>query len=376
MERRKKAFEEDPDKPAIDWATAEDLAFASILEDGRSIRLTGQDTERGTFSQRHAVFHDVKTGEIFVPLQALPQAKAAFEVLNSPLSEAAIIGFEYGYSIQEPGRMVIWEAQYGDFINGAQVAIDEFVTSGRAKWGQTTSLVFLLPHAYEGQGPDHSSGRLERWLELAAETNMRVANCTTAAQYFHLLRRQAALLQIDPLPLIVMTPKSLLRHPLMASPLRDFSEGAWQPFIDDSNARQYSERIRRAILCSGKIFVDLVTSELRRENEEVAIVRVEQLYPFRAENLRPILEQYKNMRDLVWVQEEPENMGAWTFLRPYLEELIDNRVPIHYIGRKCNSSPAEGSAAWHNIRQDAIIHQAFNVKSHVPEQDLIQLKKV
>jgi 2-oxoglutarate dehydrogenase E1 component len=376
IERRRKAFSESPNEAVIDWATAEDLAFASIIEDGTSIRLTGQDTERGTFSQRHAVFHDVQTGEIHVPLQRLPQAKAAFEVLNSPLSEMAAIGFEYGYSLQEPGRMVLWEAQYGDFINGAQVTIDEFVISGRAKWGQSTSLVLLLPHAYEGQGPDHSSARIERFLQLAAETNIRVANCTTAAQYFHLLRRQAALLKTDPLPLIVMTPKSLLRHPLTASPLNHFTEGAWQPFIDDSEAQRHRSGIRRLVLCSGKIYVDLVTSELRAENPEIAVVRVEQLYPFRTEILQPILEQYSNLLELAWVQEEPENMGAWSFLRPYLEELVNGRLPIRYIGRRANSSPAEGSAAWHSMRQEAIISQALTLESEVREKDLIQLKKV
>src|SRR5262249_11208668 len=247
MQKRRKALE-NPDEPGIDWATAEELAMGSILEEGIAIRLTGQEAERGTFSQRHATFYDVKTGKCFTPLQALPQARAAYEVRNSPLSEEAAIGFEYGYNVQEPGRLVLWEAQYGDFVNGAQVHLDEFVTSARAKWGQTPSLVLLLPHGYEGQGPDHSSARLERFLELAAETNMRIANCTTAAQYFHLLRRQALLLKTDPLPLIVMTPKSLLRHPLVASPLRELSKGSWQPVLDDSEARENAANIRRLIL--------------------------------------------------------------------------------------------------------------------------------
>ncbi len=216
--QKRRRILDNPEEPTIEWATAEDLALASILEDGIAIRLTGQDAERGTFSQRHATFHDAVTGRVFTPLQALADAKAAFEIRNSPLSEAAAVGFEYGYNVQEPGRLVIWEAQYGDFINSAQVIIDEFVVSARSKWGLTPSLVLLLPHGYEGQGPDHSTGRLERFLELAADTNMRVANCTTAAQYFHLLRRQALLLKTDPLPLIVMTPKSLLRHPMTASP--------------------------------------------------------------------------------------------------------------------------------------------------------------
>lgn len=374
MQKRRKALE-NSDASDIDWATAEDLAFASILEDGTAIRLTGQDVERGTFSQRHSVFHDVKTGQRYVPLQALPQAKAAYEVRNSPLSEEACVGFEYGYSLQEPGRLVIWEAQYGDFINGAQTIIDEFVTSARAKWGQSTSLVFLLPHGYEGQGPDHSSGRLERFLGLAAETNIRIANCTTAAQYFHLLRRQAALLKTDPLPLVIMTPKSLLRHPMVASSLRDLSEGGWQPIMDDEQARQNPSAVRRMILCSGKIYVDLMSANHPTERKAVAIIRVEQLYPFRSEILLPIFAGYPNLEEVVWVQEEPENMGAWPYLRPLLTELIEGRWPLHYVGRRANSSPAEGSAAWHAIRQDAIIQQAFNLESQIVEKDVIRFKK-
>jgi 2-oxoglutarate dehydrogenase E1 component len=374
MQKRKKAFD-GLDDTSIDWATAEDLSFASILEDGTAIRLTGQDVERGTFSQRHSVFHDVKTGQRFVPLQKLPQAKAAYEVRNSPLSEEACVGFEYGYSLQEPGRLVIWEAQYGDFINGAQTIIDEFVSSARAKWGHSTSLVFLLPHGYEGQGPDHSSGRLERFLALAAETNMRIANCTTASQYFHLLRRQAALLKTDPLPLVIMTPKSLLRHPQVASPLRDFSEGGWQPIIDDEQAKKNFSSVRRMILCSGKIYIDLITSPHQNERKAVAIVRIEQLYPLRTEILLPIFAGYPNLEEVMWVQEEPENMGAWPYMQPLLTDLIEGRWPLHYVGRRANSSPAEGSAAWHAIRQEAIIQQAFNMESQVVEKDVIKFKK-
>ena len=246
--------------------------------------------ERGTFSQRHAVLHDAKTGQQHTPLQALPQARAAFEIHNSPLTENAVVGFEYGYSLQEPSRLVIWEAQYGDFINGAQVMIDEFLVSARAKWGLTPSLVMLLPHGFEGQGPDHSSGRPERFLQLAAGTNLRVTNCTTASQYFHLLRRQASLLKVDPLPLIVMTPKSLLRHPMVASSPRELAEGSWQPVIDDAEADERLDEIRRLVLCSGKIYVDLVTSEYREKRNNIAICRMEQLYPFRADKLRQVLE--------------------------------------------------------------------------------------
>ena len=358
MKRRSTALE-NLDEANIDWAMAEQLAFAAILADGSPIRLTGEDVERGTFGHRHAVFHDVKTGETFTPLQALPQAKAAFAVFDSPLSENAALGFEYGYNVQEPAWLVLWEAQYGDFINGAQMIIDEFITSARAKWGQTPSLVLLLPHGFEGAGPDHSSGRLERFLELAAETNMRIANPTTAAQYFHLLRRQAALLKNDPLPLIVMTPKSLLRHPRATSAPRDLAEGRWQPVIDDERARQQPAQIRRLVFCSGKVYVDLVASELYEKNQSVAIVRVEQLYPFPEAEVKAMLDEYKKIKEIIWLQEEPENMGAWTFVQPLLASLIGGRVPLHYIGRPRNASPAEGSLARHVANQRLLVEQAF-----------------
>jgi 2-oxoglutarate dehydrogenase E1 component len=255
--------------------------------------------------------------------------------------------------------LVLWEAQYGDFINGAQVVVDEFIVSARAKWGQTPSLVLLLPHSLEGAGPDHASARLERFLQLCAETNMRIANCTTAAQYFHLLRRQALLLESDPLPLIVMTPKSLLRHPLTASSLNELSESGWQPVIDDAEAQKRSANVHRVLLCSGKIHVDLVSSDLREQNPSVAIVRVEQLYPFPEGDLTPILDSYPGLEEVIWVQEEPENMGAWSFVRPLLTKLIDGRWPLHYIGRPASSSPAEGSSAWHAINQETIVKQAY-----------------
>lgn len=360
---------------AIDWAMAEELALASILEDGTAIRFTGQDVERGTFSQRHAVFHDVKTGSSYVPLQALPQARAAFEIHNSPLTENAVVGFEFGYSLQEPGRLVIWEAQYGDFINGAQTIIDEFLVSARAKWGETPSLVLLLPHGYEGQGPDHSSGRPERFLQLASETNLRVANCTTAAQYFHLLRLQAALLEVDPLPLIILTPKSLLRHPMTSSSLRELSEGAWQRVIDDARAVSRAEQVHRLILCSGKIFVDLMTSPLREKSPAVAVCRVEQIYPFPEEDLAPVLNRYPHLQETVWVQEEPENMGAWEFVRPYLERMVQGRSRLRYIGRVRSSSPAEGSSARHALNQEEIVNQAFNPQLDIEHEDMVLVKK-
>ena len=356
MQKRRDAVEK-LDERVIDWATAEDLAVASVLEDGIAVRLTGQDVERGTYSQRHAVLRDQSSGMPFTPLQALPQAKASYEIYNSPLSESAALGFEYGYNVHAPRRLVMWEAQYGDFDNGAQVIIDEFIVSARAKFGLTPSLVLLLPHGYEGAGPDHSSARIERFLQLTADINMRVANPTTPAQYFHLLRRQALLLESDPLPLIVMTPKSLLRHPLVISSLKELAEGQWQPVIDDSTVDPAG--VQRVILCSGKVYVDLVASKLRADHPEVALIRVEQLYPFPAEDLAPLLERYTNAQEVVWLQEEPENMGAWEFARPLLGELTDK--PVKYFGRPRNSSPAEGSATRHKINQEALIAQAFSV---------------
>ena len=344
----------------IDWAAAEELAFATILEEGTPIRLTGQDSIRGTFSQRHAVFYDARTNRPYTPLQKLPQATAAFEVINSPLSEAAAIGFEVGYNAVAPERLVIWEAQYGDFVNNAQSVIDEFLLSGRAKWGLTPSLVLLLPHGNEGQGPDHSSGRIERFLGLAAEINVRVAYPTTAAQYFHLLRRQALLLRTDPLPLIVFTPKGLLRHPMTASSPQEFTHGGWQPVIDDPSLPGKRNDVKNLTLCSGRIYVDLLTSELRKENADDAIVRVEQLYPFPKKELEDVLGEYPNLERVIWVQEEPLNMGAWNYVRPLLRQLVEDRLPLHYVGRPESSSPAEGSTTLYRINQQSLIEQAFD----------------
>jgi 2-oxoglutarate dehydrogenase E1 component len=356
-EKRSQVFAQ-ADQRTIDWSTAEELAFASILADGVSIRLTGEDVERGTFSHRHAVFHDVKTGGLHVPLQSLPQARAGFEVHNSPLSENAALGFEYGYNVQEPSRLVIWEAQYGDFVNGAQVIIDEFIVSARIKWGQQPSLVLLLPHGHEGQGPDHASARPERFLQLAADINMRIANCTSAAQYFHLLRRQAVLLNKDPLSLIVLTPKSLLRHPLVASAPRELAESRFRMVIDDDEARARAGEIRRVLLCSGKIYVDLAGSELRAVRRDVALCRLEQLYPVPMRDLRAMLDGYTSADEIVWVQEEPENMGAWEFIRAKLVEVANGR-PVRAITRPRSASPAEGSAARHARQQQALIEAAF-----------------
>ena len=349
-----------PENAKIDWAAAEELAFASILEDGIPIRLTGQDSIRGTFSQRHAVFYDARTNEAHTPLQKIPQASASFEVLNSPLSEPGAIGFEVGYNVIAPERLVLWEAQYGDFVNNAQSVIDEFLLSGRAKWGWTPSLVLLLPHGNEGQGPDHSSGRIERFLGLAAEINVRIVYPSTAAQYFHLLRRQALLLKTDPLPMVIFTPKGLLRHPLTASSPHDFTTGSWQRVIDDQSLPGKKEDVKNITLCSGRIYVDLVTSDLRKQNADDAIVRVEQLYPFPKKELEDVLAEYPNAERLIWIQEEPLNMGAWNYLRPHLRLLVEDRLTLHYVGRPESSSPAEGSTTLYRINQQSLIEQAFD----------------
>jgi 2-oxoglutarate dehydrogenase E1 component len=359
-ERRKLALT-NPDEKSIDWAIAEELALATILADGVPVRLTGEDVQRGTFSHRHAVYHDAGNGKVFVPLQEFEQSRAPFEIYNSPLSENGAIGFEFGYNIQEPGRLVIWEAQYGDFINGAQVMLDQFVTSGRSKWGLQPSLVFLLPHAYEGQGPEHSSARPERILQAAANINLRLVNCTTAAQYFHLLRRQAALLKRDPLPLFVLTPKSLLRHPAVASTVRDLEQGRFQSVIDDAEMRERAKSVKRLVLCSGKVYVDLISHEGRAARTDTAICRVEQLYPFPNVALTEVISGYPSLREVVWLQEEPENMGGWEFMRPLISELVAGHCPLRYIGRPRSESPSEGSAARHQIHQKMLVERAFEL---------------
>ncbi len=373
---RKKTMFAAPAERTIDWAAAEELALATVLADGIPIRFTGEDVERGTFSHRHAVLHDAVTGDRHTPLQALPQAAAAFEIHNSALSELAVIGFELGYNLQEPRRLVLWEAQYGDFINGAQTVLDEYLMSGRAKWGMAPSLVLLLPHGYEGQGPDHSSARVERFLQLAADLNVRIVNCTTAAQYFHVLRRQALLLGTDPLPLIVLTPKSLLRHPLVASAPLELAEGRFLKVIEDEQAVKGAAKVRRVVVCSGKVYVDLAGSEQRKTNTSVALTRLEQIYPFPAEQLKAALERFPKLKEVCWVQEEPENMGAWDFVRPHLEQIIAGRWPLRYVGRVRNSSPSEGSAAWHQVNQRAVVAQAFEEKADVGDANRVLSKQV
>src|SRR5687767_11593820 len=360
----------------VDWGGAEELAFASILAEGVPMRLTGEDVQRGTFSHRHAVLHDAVTGVEHVPLQQLPQARGSFEIHNSPLTEAATIGFEFGYNMQEPKHLVIWEAQYGDFINGAQIILDQFVTSGRSKWGLKPSLVFLLPHGYEGQGPEHSSARPERFLQAAADINMRLVNCTTAAQYFHVLRRQAALLEKDPLPLVILTPKSLLRHPAVSSTPQELTEGHFRSVLDDSEAAQRAKSVRRLVLCSGKVYVDLISHERRAGAANVAIVRVEQLYPFPNVALKEVLDRYPSLTEVAWVQEEPSNMGAWEFMWPRLEELIGDRCGLRYIGRARNSSPSEGSSAWHQVNQKMLVELAFDLKTDMLSPSVVWSKPI
>ncbi len=342
----------------IDWAHAEALALASLLVEGVPVRLTGQDTERGTFSQRHLVLHDAKTGERYAPMQRLRGALAPLEIHNSPLSELATVGFEYGYSAAASEALVLWEAQFGDFINGAQVIVDQFLSAGLSKWGLTTRLTLLLPHGYEGQGPEHSSARLERFLQLAAEGNIRVANPTTPAQYFHLLRRQAR--RTRQRPLIVLTPKSLLRHPLAASRLDDLATGAWHPVLDDPWATpERAAAVTRLLLCTGKIYYDLLPEAEKLGEDRPAIARLEQLYSFPWQESRDVLARYPGLRDLVWVQEEPSNMGAWFYLEARLRELLPAGATLHYAGRPERASPAEGYPAAHAAEQARIVAQAL-----------------
>ena len=366
-ERRAAILAQQDAEGRVDWAHAETLAFASILADGTPIRLTGQDTERGTFSQRHLVLHDAETGERWTPLQTLPQARASFAVYNSPLSEAAALGFEYGYTVHAPEALVLWEAQFGDFANGAQVIIDQFLAAAYAKWQQEPALVLLLPHGYEGQGPEHSSARLERFLQLYAEGSMLVANPTTSAQYFHLLRRQAKSLSSNRHPLVVMTPKSLLRHPMAASPLDQLASGWFQPVLDDPRRAERPEAVSRLVLCSGKIGVELDSSPLRDEAAAVAVARLELLAPFPVEALSALLDRYANLEEIVWTQEEPRNMGAWTFVEPRLRDLLqvkERPLPLIYAGRPERASPAEGSPERHALEQARIVHAAL---AEIPE---------
>ncbi len=340
----------------LDWAAAEALAFASLVVEGHPVRMSGQDAQRGTFSHRHAALHDVTDGSIYVPLAHLTEDQARFEIINSPLSEVGVVGFEYGYSLDTPEGVTIWEAQFGDFSNVAQVIIDQFISSGEDKWQRLSGLVMLLPHGFEGQGPEHSSARLERFLMLGAEDNIQVVNLTTPAQLFHCLRRQV----VRPWrkPLIVMSPKSLLRHPQVVSPLSDLADGGFQRLIPD-DGRATPAKTRKIILTSGKVYYELAAAREAREIDDIALLRLEQYYPLSQDLLTEMLETYPDGTPLVWVQEEPRNMGAWSFLNRALRRELRDRWPVTCISRAESASPATGSAAAHKIEQADLLDRAL-----------------
>ncbi len=354
LARREEALEQG----GIDFGHAEALAFGSLLTEGVHIRLTGQDTERGTFSHRHLVLHDENTGLRYCPMQNLDDASAPFELYNSPLSEIACLGFEYGYSAATPSALVLWEAQFGDFANAGQVIIDSFIVSGEAKWGQTSRLTMLLPHGYEGSGPEHSSARIERFLALGAEGNIRIAYPTTAAQYFHLLRRQALIRK--PRPLIVFTPKGNLRLDRAAAGLEELTDGAFHYILDDPSAEGRREKVERLVLCTGKIYFDIDASERRAEAENVAIARVEMLYPFAKDQLQEVISAYPNLKEIAWVQEEPRNMGAWKVMSRRMPEVLPEGVKLTYVGRQGRASPGEGYSGAHTLEQERVVLTALS----------------
>ncbi|WP_372630369.1 2-oxoglutarate dehydrogenase E1 component [Cohnella sp.] len=361
LERRADALN---DGEKVDWSHAETLAFATILADGTPIRLSGQDAERATFAHRNLVLHDTKTGDTFCPLHAIPEAKASFAIHNSPLSEAGVLGLEYGYNVFAPETMVIWEAQFGDFANSAQVLIDQFISAGQSKWSQRSGLTMLLPHGYEGQGPEHSSARLERFLQLSGEENWTVAYLSSAAQYFHLLRRQASVLNTDQArPLVLMAPKSMIRNPYVASSAAELSEGTFQTVLEQPGLGGQPAKVERIVLCTGKVAIDLA-EELAKtpdtNRDWLHIVRVEQLYPFPKLELKAILDRFPNLSEVLWVQEEPKNMGAWGYIEPRIRELVDvAKVSVSYNGRPKRSSPASGYQQIHTFEQQFIINQTL-----------------
>jgi 2-oxoglutarate decarboxylase len=346
----------------FDWAFAEALAFGTLVLEGTAIRLSGQDSGRGTFSQRHLAFYDSELGDRYIPMQHIAPEQAHFDVFDSSLSEYAVLGFEFGYSVAEPLALVIWEAQFGDFANGAQIMIDQFISCCEQKWGQPSGLVMLLPHGYEGQGPEHSSARIERYLTLCAENNMQVCNCTTPAQYFHLLRRQ---MYGGPdrrgtrKPLIIFTPKSLLRHPKAISTLHDFTSGGFTEILGDSLVPD-AAAVSRVVFSSGKIYYDLLAGREERGANNVALIRVEQIYPFAADQARDILARYPQTAEIVWAQEEPRNMGPWRFVRDCIQPLLeDTRRTVQYVGRAESASPATGSGKRHQQEQAEIVNLAL-----------------
>ncbi len=344
----------------IDWAQAEDLAFGSLVVAGTPVRLTGQDTERGTFSHRHLVLHDYENGSVYTPLAHLPAGSAPVQVYNSPLSEMAAVGFEYGYSVACPAALVLWEAQYGDFVNSAQVMVDQFIVSGLSKWHQSSRLTLLLPHGYEGNGPEHSSARLERFMQLAAQENIRIVNCTTAAQYFHVLRRQA--LHPKARPLVLLTPKGLLRLKESSSKLEDLTKGGFRQVLDDPKLDEEGRRrAGRLVLCSGKVYYDIVGHAAHEGAEGIAVARLEQVYPFPVAAYDELLSRYPNITELIWAQEEPQNMGAWRAIRHRLEEGLPHEVRLRYVGRPWRASPSEGYPTAHALEQDRIAREALAV---------------
>ncbi|HET6656026.1 MAG TPA: 2-oxoglutarate dehydrogenase E1 component [Gammaproteobacteria bacterium] len=353
-DRRKMAAGEMP----LDWGFAETLAYASLLTDGYPVRLTGQDTRRGTFFHRHAMVHNQDNGAMWMPLAHLADDQASIAIIDSFLSEAAVVGFEYGYSTAQPDHLVIWEAQFGDFANGAQVVIDQFISSGEAKWGRYCGLVMFLPHGYEGQGPEHSSARLERYLQLCAQDNMQVCVPTTPAQWFHMLRRQ----MIRPYrkPLIVLTPKSLLRHKLSNSTLDDIYTGRYYPVIPEIDDIAADDKVRRIVFCSGKVYFDLLQSRRDAEIDDIAIIRIEQLYPFPQDDYQATIEKYGNAKDIVWCQEEPENQGAWYQIRHRLQGPLKSKHRLTYAGRPGSASPAAGYMQLHKQQQEALIEAALD----------------
>jgi 2-oxoglutarate dehydrogenase E1 component len=341
----------------LDWGCAETLAYATLVADGFAVRLTGQDSGRGTFFHRHAVLHDQNTDATWIPLQHLADSQRRVQVIDSVLSEEAVLGFEYGYATTEPSCLTVWEAQYGDFVNGAQVIIDQFISSGEAKWERFCGLVLLLPHGYEGAGPEHSSARLERFLQLCAENNIQVCVPSTPAQMFHMLRRQMR--QSFRKPLIVMSPKSLLRHELSVSPLEDLTRGGFARVIGEIDALPAAE-VRRVVFCSGKVYFDLLKARRKEGLRDVALVRIEQLYPFPSDEYQALLGRFPNAREVVWCQEEPQNQGAWYQIRHRLQELVMGRRPVLYAGRAPAAAPATGIPRIHELEQQALVAAALH----------------
>ena len=359
LDQRRKAVAEGV---GIDWGLGEALAFGSLLLEGSPVRLSGQDSSRGTFSHRHAVLVDQDSGEEYAPLDHIADNQARFEVYDSLLSEAAVLGFEYGYSVADPSTLTLWEAQFGDFVNGAQVILDQFITSAHVKWGRMSGLVMLLPHGYEGQGPEHSSARIERFLQTCAEDNLQIVNCTTPGQYFHVLRRQMR--RPYRAPLVIFTPKSLLRHPKAASSIEELTQGGFEHVIDDKIAAANPSQVSRVLVCSGKVYYDLKEERAKRyagSEHEFAIVRVEQVYPWPEARLAEIFGRYASAKSRFWVQEEPRNMGPWTFVRDRIQAILGDKQRLDYAGRAESASPAVGSPRIHRAQLQAFLDEAFGV---------------